>query len=53
MKNEYDIYSIEFYLAKASNLKAKRSVSLKNSNYKNFKILVQDDVKNSLYFVDA
>ena len=48
-----DLYSVEYYMPKASKLLEEKSFSKKLLKKKNFKILVQDDVKNSVYLVDA
>ena len=52
MKKCTDIYSVEFYLPKAKSPK-KRSGSNNNNWQKAPKVLVQDDIKNSMYLVDA
>lgn len=48
-----DIYSVEYYMPKASKPVAEKSFSKKLHKKKNFKILVQDDVKDGVYLVDA
>ena len=48
-----DIYSVEYYMPKATKPLEEKSFSKKLLKKKNFKILVQDDVKNSVYLVDA
>jgi|GEM_PF-792385 hypothetical protein len=53
MKKCTDIYSVEYYLPKANKPLAEKTFSKKLLKKKNFKILVQDDVKDSVYLVDA
>lgn len=53
MKKCTDITSIEYYLQDMDARKKNSRLSNKNTKTNNFKILVQDDVKNSLYLVDA
>ncbi len=53
MKKVNDISSIDFYLPKALAKKRKKSLLSKNTVHKNFQILIQDDVENSIYLVDA
>ena len=48
-----DIYSVEYYMPKASKPLEEKSFSKKLLKKKNFKILVLDDVKDSVYLVDA
>lgn len=53
MKKCTDIYIVEYYLPKANMPLAEKTFSKKLLKKKNFKILVQDDVKDSVYLVDA
>lgn len=53
MKKCADITSIDYYLQGLSNSKQKSALSRKMNKKTDFKILVQDDVKNSLYLIDA
>ena len=53
MKKCTDIYSVEYYLPEANKPLAKKTFSKKLLKKKNFKILVQDDVKDSVYLIDA
>ena len=48
-----DIYSIEYYLPSHFKLSSQARFSGELLKPKNFKILVQDDVKDSLYLIDA
>ncbi|MCC3860133.1 hypothetical protein [Pseudemcibacter aquimaris] len=49
-----DIYSVEYYLQAAGKPRAAKTFSKKLlKKQKNFKILVRDDVKDSVYLVDA
>ncbi|MDG1859905.1 MAG: hypothetical protein P8J14_00335 [Emcibacteraceae bacterium] len=48
-----DIYSVEYYMPKASKPAASKTFSKKLLKKKNFKILVHDDVKDSVYLIDA
>jgi len=53
MNKNTDIYSVEYYLPKATKPGNKPSLARSQSNNSNFKILVQDHVKDSVYLVDA
>jgi hypothetical protein len=48
-----DIYSIEYYLPNQFKLSPHARFSEAFLKTKSFKILVQDDVKDSLYLIDA
>lgn len=48
-----DIYSVEYYLPKNFKNESKNNSCVNDAKKNNFKILVKDDVKNSLYLVDA
>ncbi len=53
MKKNTDITSIDYYLQNMDSLLTK-SVHVANAKkQKNFKILVKDDVKDSVYLIDA
>jgi hypothetical protein len=47
-----DIYSVEYYVPQASKPGSSKTFSKKLLK-KNFKILVHDDVKDSIYLIDA
>lgn len=53
MKKCADITNINFYLQGMGQPARKSAFSPKVKKQKSFKILVQDDVKNSLYLIDA
>ncbi len=53
MKKCTDITSIDFYLQGMGSSKKETILSSKINRKTNFKILVKDDVKNSLYLIDA
>lgn len=53
MNKNTDIYSVEYYLPKASKPGEKTPSLQKQSKQSNCKILVQDHVKDSVYLVDA
>jgi hypothetical protein len=53
MKKCTDITSIDFYLQGMGRSKKKAILSDELNRKTNFKILVKDDVKNSLYLIDA
>ena len=53
MNKNTDIYSVEYYLAKAVKPGKKTSLMQRAAKKTNFKILVQDHIKDSVYLVDA
>ena len=53
MNKNTDIYSVEYYLPKATKSVRKTSLVQKQPKQSNYKILVQDHIKNSVYLVDA
>ena len=53
MNRRTDIYGVEYYLPKAINKATIKATSLKQPENKNFKILVQDHIKDKVYLVDA
>lgn len=53
MNKSTNIYNVDYYLPKGATPKVKAGFSKKLLKKKSFKILVQDDVKNSVYLVDA
>ena len=53
MNKNTDIYSVEYYLPKASKPAKKASLIGKQRAKKPLKILVQDHVKDSVYLIDA
>ncbi|MBT5073768.1 MAG: hypothetical protein HOM63_08600 [Kordiimonadaceae bacterium] len=53
MNKNTDIYSIEYYLPKASKPAKTASFSKKTIKKAPLKILVRDDLKDSIYLVDA
>ncbi|MBT5186758.1 MAG: hypothetical protein HOH19_10490 [Kordiimonadaceae bacterium] len=53
MNKQNDIYSVDYYLSAGASLKGQKKVSPKRSANKKLKVLVRDDVKDSLYLVDA
>ena len=52
MNKSTDIYSIEYYLPKNKNLGKKLSFQNK-SKQSNYKVLVQDNIEDRVYLVDA
>ena len=53
MNKNTDIYSIEYYLPKASKPAKTTPFSKKMLKKSPLKILVRDDIKDSVYLVDA
>lgn len=53
MKKNTNIYSIEYYLPKASKPGKNTTFNGKQRAKKPLKILVQDHVKDSVYLIDA
>ena len=52
MNKSTDIYSIEYYLPKDKNLRKKISFQDKGK-LSNYKILIQDNIEDTVYLVDA
>lgn len=53
MKKCTDITSIDFYLQGMGSSKKKSVLSTNITKKTDFKILVKDDVRNSVYLIDA
>ena len=53
MNKHTDIYSVEYYISRMGNTGEKQSITPKQDKKTDFKILVQDHVKDSIYLVDA
>lgn len=53
MNKSTNIYSVDYYLPKGANPSVNSSFSKKLLKKKNFKILVKDDIKDSVYLIDA
>lgn len=53
MNKKTDIYSVEYYLPKASKSGRKSSLVQQQAKQSNYKILIQDLVKDSVYLIDA
>lgn len=53
MTRKPDIYSVEYYLPQAAEHANEKAVLQKFSANQNFKILVQDHIKDSFYLIDA
>ncbi len=53
MNKNTNIYSVEYYLPKATKSGRKTSFVQNQSKQSNYKILVQDHVKDCVYLIDA
>ena len=53
MKKYTDMTKIDFYLQGMGSHSKKPVLTKKSKANQNFKILVKDDVKNSMYLIDA
>lgn len=53
MKKYTDMTKIDFYLQGMGSQSKKSVLTSKNKSSQNFKILIKDDVKNSMYLIDA